>query len=458
MKRLLLFFVLLSFSARAATVQEDLRAAQQLAWQKKFGEAEAVYRRVLAREPRSRAAALGLGQVLLWEQRYDDATRVYRELLDRASNDLDARRGLATAEYWSGDFRAAQRDYEAVLQARPNDEEARRALAEIANTTVPTFASGATLTSDDQPMQRTNVSASATFFSDPLTKWTASAGTYFLSARSLGFGSATAPFASIAGSTTFPSVRLRAGASLRTFRFPDGKTQPSGGISLSRGALTFEIDRHELLYTASSIDAHPSETVASLRWNRERDGASSAAAVHAIRYFDGNDGLAADAYHLMRIVRRGRASVSLGAATSYRDSDESRFGLIGASASARGAGTYAYSYEARYEPYWTPRELFEVRGIVAATVPIQRATLNLHADGGWAQDRDLVFGPSSGTSPLAPLFPLPIEVRRTFRPWRIAADFTMPLPNALALTIGAERQSTAFYRAITVHAGVSGRF
>ena len=217
----------IALGAHAVQIDDELRSAERLAWQKRFAEAEQQYREILQRAPASRAAALGLGQVLLWEQRYDDAAGIYRGVLRDSPNDADARKGLATAEYWSADFRAAQRDFTTVVRARPGDSESRKALADIAAASSPLLAGDNDFVSDDQPLHRARISAAYTAFSDPLTKWTAAAGTYALSAR--GFGSATSPFASVAGSTSLPSAHLRASASLRLFRFPDGETKPLGG-------------------------------------------------------------------------------------------------------------------------------------------------------------------------------------------------------------------------------------
>ena len=91
---LLLAFVI-GLRAHGATLDDELRAAQQLAWQKRFVEAERAYRRILARTPKARAAVLGLGQVLLWEERYADAARVYRGVLRNTPNDVEARDELA---------------------------------------------------------------------------------------------------------------------------------------------------------------------------------------------------------------------------------------------------------------------------------------------------------------------------------------------------------------------------
>jgi len=415
-----------SLTANAAQIDDDLRAAERLAWQKRFSEAERQYRAILRREPRSRAAALGLGQVLLWEHRYDDAAAIYRGILRDAPNDVDARKGLATAEYWSGDFRAAQRDYAAVLRARPDDAESRKAVAEIKAASAPVLASDNDFVNDDQPLRRSRISFGYTTFSDPLTTWTATAGTYALTAR--GFGSATSPFVSIAGNTSLPAAHLRAGASLRLFRFPDGETKPLGSISLARewrgSTISVDVDRHELLYTAASLRTRASETVTTLGWNRVSDAASSAAALHAIRYFDGNSGHAADAYHLARVAHSARGSLSLGAAVSHRDTEESRLIAIG--------------NERRYDPYWTPQNLFEARAVAAASLNVARAVIHLHADGGWARDRDT-------------------GLQRTFHPWRASADVTFPLRGAFSATVGIEHQTTVFYNAGSVHLGFSGR-
>jgi hypothetical protein len=422
----LILVLFISMPAYGARVDDDLRAAERLAFQKRFAEAEARYREILRHQPASRAAALGLGQVLLWEQRYGDAAAVYRQLLRGESSDVDARKGLATAEYWSGDFRAARRDYAAVLLARPGDAGARKAIAEISATMAPVLASDNEYVKDDQPLHRMRDLIAYTFSSDPLTKWTTTAGTYALTARD--FGSASAPFVSIGGNTSLPAMHLAVGGSLRMFRFPDGQTKALGGLSIAHGwrggTTSFDIDQHELLYTASSLRSHASETTATLRWSRTSETMNSAAAVHAIRYFDGNTGRAADAYHLVRVANVDRGSISIGAAASFRDTDQSRLITIG---SVR-----------RYDPYWTPQDLFEVRAVAAAVVNAGRASIHLHADGGWARDRDL-------------------GVSRTFHPWRASADVVFPLHGAFDATIGVEHQTTVFYRADSIHLGFGGR-
>jgi hypothetical protein len=319
--------------------------------------------------------------------------------LATAANDVDALRARAMKEYWSGDFRSAQRDFATVLRARPDDAEVRKALQDLATISRPVIAGTSELVSDDQPLRRSMAAMSYTRFSDPLTKWTATAGGGRVGGRDL-------PFAGLGVDTKVGP--LHGIASLRFFRFPDGRTEPLGGFEVAYRRLSVAIDRHELLYTASSLRAHPSETTASLAWKTD----DSAATLRAIRYFDRNHGQAADAWHLAHVTR----FFSAGAAASYRDTDESRFN------------------GALYDPYWTPRNQLEARAIIASTLHARRMTINLHADGGWGRDE-----------------------LRTFHPWRAFAEFIMPLRGTFAATAAIERQSTAFYRANAVRLGFSGR-
>ena len=327
-----------------------------------------------------------------------------------AAADVDALKQRATLEYWSGDFRSAKRDFEAVLRARPNDAEARQAVDDITAASRPVIVNENRVVTDDQPLRRNSTAISYTQFSDPLTKWTATAGTYALHARTR----TTSPFASLGVDTKF--ARLHATAALRVLRFPDGHDEPLGGFTIAREwrgtSIGFELDRHELLYTASSLRTHPSETTAALGWKRESGASSSAATLRAIRYFDRNHGRALDAYHLARIT----PVISIGASASYRDTDESRFN------------------GANYDPYWTPLAQLEARGVVAAKLRAHRVTVDLHADGGVARDRE-----------------------RSFRPWRAFADVSIPLRGTFNATAGVERQSTVFYRANSFHFGFSGR-
>src|SRR5688572_12135879 len=98
----------------AGAAADDLSRAEQLAWDKKFAESEALYRTIIAKAP-SRRAQLGLARVVMWSGRYAEAVERFDVLLATNANDVDALDGRASAEYWSGDYRAASRDFRRVL-------------------------------------------------------------------------------------------------------------------------------------------------------------------------------------------------------------------------------------------------------------------------------------------------------------------------------------------------------
>ena len=81
----------------------------------------------------------------------------------------------------------------------------------------------------------------------------------------------------------------------------------------------------------------------------------------------------------------------------------------------------------------------EERGVAAVNFAVRQTTVRAHADAGWARDRG------------------PFDVTRTFHPWLVSAEATVPLGRRSAATIGVERQSTVFYNATAVRVGFSGR-
>src|SRR5687768_7144428 len=80
MPRRALSVVLLIFLASAAFGQTDVRTAERLAWERRFAESEALYRKILASEPASHEARLGLARVVMWQGRYREAIALFAEL------------------------------------------------------------------------------------------------------------------------------------------------------------------------------------------------------------------------------------------------------------------------------------------------------------------------------------------------------------------------------------------
>ena len=375
-------------SVRQAIARKDFRTAEKLA------------RQDVAKNPASREARSTLAWVTLWYGRYSEARALFATLVRENSKDASARLGLAQAEYWSGDFGAARRDFEELLRLDPRNVEARRALDEMA----PRYEAGVDAINDDQPYRSVT-----TFFRARAIP----------SDKEWNFGAAVTSFRdntnalSAGGGVRFRNVHLSA----RAFRFPDETTRILPRIEVRTATLSLIADQHELLRSAPALRTHPYATSVALRWARERESRSQfAVRAERVRYFDDNDGTAADAYALFPI-----RAFSVGGSVAYRDTSESRFNGI------------------QYDPYYTPQNMREARLIAARSWKTPHATIGVHIDGG--AGRDELFG-----------------VSRTFHPWRAAANASVPFANNLTLNIRGEHNVTIYYSANEFSASVAGRF
>lgn len=427
---------------------DDLRQAEQLGWEKKFAESEALYRRILADRPQSGEAKLGLARVVLWQGRYAEAIALFA-----AIEGVEALEGRATAEYWSGDLRRAARDFRHVLELDPNREFSRRALAEIHSLAVPSQQISIDGVSDDQPLDGLRAEAMATFFSDPLTRWSVAAGGYHLDAGRI--GARDGEYLRIDNQTTLGKTIL--GASVGVFTFPDGTRRPIGGISIRHRSLTLRVDHREEIASAASLRTHAASTSTALRWDHDRSWIGAAEVSHR-RYFDGNESRALVAYAVFPLRRRGWTLWSGGSAAA-RDSDESRFRMTAVSATREGT-FFRYSYRGEYDPYWTPDNLLEARAVIALERRFERGGVKVHADGGYARDRGRAFGPDAGPTPF-PSATFTFTFDRTDHPWRAGLDADWTLAPSLApgwrIEAGVERSVTVDYRSTTFHAALVRR-
>lgn len=391
---------------------DELQRAQELAWARHFTEAEAVYRQILAAQPHSAGARLGLARVVLWQGRYAEALALFRGL-----DGIEAMEGRATAQYWSGDLRAAARGFRQVLELDPRRSLARQSLGEIESTAVPAQRVNVSGSHDDQPLDAVRSELSATFFSDVQTRWSATLGHYSMDAQR----NARGDYAVLGNETAVRVWTLGAAAGL--FTFPDGVRRATGNASVRRRSLTLRMDRQPELASAPSVAAHVSSTATTLRWDANHSWLASAELTHR-RYSDHNQGRAASAYLLIPLRRHGWTLWSGGSA-AVRDTDESRFTAAG-----------------RYDPYWTPEDLREVRVVVALERALTTGRLKVHADAGRARDT----GRASG-----------VPFDRSSAPWRagLAADFA--LRRGLRLETAVERSSTIDYRVTSWHVSLVRR-
>jgi hypothetical protein len=388
-----------------ATLTDLLARFQEHAAAGRLTHAEAVAREAVAQFPDSRDAHLALASSLLWQKKYSEAQRRYRELLAADASDREARLGLANALYWSGDFTAAEREYLRL----PDHPEAARALSEIRLASSPGMQLRSFYSSDDQPFRVAFADVTGYTFSRPDMKWVGGIGTYRLDDRN---AEVNTPFAHAGLELGLPRIRTSLRTSAMLLRFPDEDTGVLGFVAadhrLTSSTLSLTASRRERFGSAAAIDSHVYADSLELKWHRP----NASVRAETLRYFDGNEGVAADAWVLLPA-----GPVSAGASVAFRDTRESRFTPGGV-----------------YDPYWTPIDLREARLIIAGSRQIGQITARVHFDGGLARE----------------------ELNGTFHPWRAALSTSIPL-SRLTLTLEAERLSTVFYTANEIRASLAGR-
>lgn len=425
----------------ATAAADDLARAEQLAWNKQFAEAEAIYRSL----PPSRRAQLGLARVVMWSGRYPEAIDRFNELLRANANDVDALEGRGTAAYWSGDFRNAARDFRRVLQLDAKREFARTSLAEIAAVTRPSQRIAFGGIRDDQPLDVSRGEVSATFFSDPLSRWTATIGAaHFDAARR---GTRDAEYIRLENETRWRGFIFGAAAGSFDESF-------IGNLSVQWKQLTVRVDRQEEIASATHLRTRAFSTTSTIRWSRDRNWVAAAEASHR-EYSDANSGYALVAYAVAPVVKRGAWTIWAGGSASARDTDETRFQPTAVSSTLDG-GFFRYSYRGEYDPYWTPDDLRELRAVLAIERALGKGRVKLHGDAGTAQDRGRAFGPDIGTTPL-PLQTFTFAFDREYTPYRFGLTADFPITPLYRIEAGAERSVTVDYRSTSFHAALVRR-
>jgi Tfp pilus assembly protein PilF len=438
--------------------------AETQAWNKKFEDAERVYQGALKRFPGSRDLELGLARVFAWQGRYPEARHVLSRLVDRNPDDVEALESLGLVEYWSGDFRSASRDFRRVLGRRPDSAEARRGLAGIDSASAARYEFSTAFGSDDQPYRGGHFQTLVSAFSDPLTRWDGTVGSYVLRAAGQEDANGVAPYTRLGMETVIPSVRLTITPWIEALRFPDGHTESLWGIALRHslgpwGDVTARASRQELLLVRSSIDEHPSVTSVGVAWDWKRpSGWLARLEASRLRYFDSNDGWSASGFALAPLGSLSGFTFSIGPAVSYQDADESRFQLASSVSVPLGGGAFHYEYTGQYDPYWTPHRLWDVRLTAVVQGNVSRnLTAKVQADGGYAHDRAVGFGPETGSTAVPPAA-FSFFYDREYHPWRLAASLALTLTSGMRLEVGYEHRVTVFYTSDTLHATLGGRF
>jgi tetratricopeptide (TPR) repeat protein len=443
-----------------ADPRPELLLAETLAWRKSYAEAEAIYRRILLRDPGSADAQLGLGRVLLWTGRYPEARAILRAILARDPGGADAREELARSWYWSGDFRRAEREFERVLEADPGRTSSVEDLDAIRSTARPEARVDVSHRTDDQPFQLQSVRAAAHLFSDPLSRWGIVAGVSKLESEE--GRSEQVPTARITSRVGLPELRATVRGELGIADLPGRSTELVGSLGVSRRlgssqSLSVSLSREPLLYNLAALDRAELATRSAVAWELQDPWFASLRAAH-LSYSDDNEGIDLDGYLLVPIVRRSGWSLHSGVSAAWRDTDHSRFRPAEINAVAIGPGLFAYSFEGIYDPYWTPVALKEARAVVAASGSEARLLRwNLRLTAGLARDEAVAFGPGEGTTPI------PSEIfrfshDREYHPWTAAAGLEWKLGATTSLALDFEHSRTVDYEANEIRAAVVGRF
>lgn len=106
-----------------------LELAVTYEWSGRPQDAALIYQKILAKNPPSRPALLGMARIYLATYQIKKATAIYEELLANHPHDKDALNGLAWVQLSNKDFKGARQHFEQVLSLDANNAEAKQGLA-----------------------------------------------------------------------------------------------------------------------------------------------------------------------------------------------------------------------------------------------------------------------------------------------------------------------------------------
>jgi tetratricopeptide (TPR) repeat protein len=112
-----------------------LELAVTYEWSVQPEKARLIYEQVLAQDPQSRPAWLGMARVALAQYHLQVATRIYQAFLQKNPNDIDALNGMAFVEVANQQFRMAQAYFHEVQTINPFNADALAGLTLMENAT-----------------------------------------------------------------------------------------------------------------------------------------------------------------------------------------------------------------------------------------------------------------------------------------------------------------------------------
>jgi tetratricopeptide (TPR) repeat protein len=118
--------------AQVSPLQQDLAAAQKLAWAAKYDDSQAAYEKILASDPDNTEALAGLARAYEWSRHFAQAVEIDRRLLAKDPQNIALKLDIAKLLAWSAKFDESSRAYEEVLKLDPDSLEAALGLARVA--------------------------------------------------------------------------------------------------------------------------------------------------------------------------------------------------------------------------------------------------------------------------------------------------------------------------------------
>ena len=100
------------------------RLATLRSWDNQLDEADSLYKRYIAKEPRDAEGRIALARTLAWGGHYEAAIATYDSLIATNQRTRDATMGRAQTLAWSGRLNDALAAYKAWVPGHPNDREA----------------------------------------------------------------------------------------------------------------------------------------------------------------------------------------------------------------------------------------------------------------------------------------------------------------------------------------------
>jgi tetratricopeptide (TPR) repeat protein len=112
------------YSNGKSLVSGMFREAAELLGEKRFEEAEALYRQIIEIEPTNSDGLVGLGGSLLYQDKLEEAEQAYLQALDLSPHSSVALIGLGSVHYLQGEYKEADALYGQVLELDRNDADA----------------------------------------------------------------------------------------------------------------------------------------------------------------------------------------------------------------------------------------------------------------------------------------------------------------------------------------------